>query len=251
MGMVKFWDANTSTQLQSFTAHGADILCLEIGPTGNAVYTSGVDQRVVEFLSVEVSAGKPSAFSTGRQRRWIQSCSRRLHSHDVRALAMWPAQSTFPSNSPASTDTGVPILVSGGLDMSPVFTPSATPGRFGSMPTNPFNKSGPASFEESHYHRTPFTTPVTSVSAPSRLVACRQEKKIGIWRILETPAKSENDDEESGGWVKVLEMELKFKNNISSLDLSNDGTWLAVADVEETKLFRLKKAIASAMSTVL
>lgn len=31
-GTVKFWDARTSTQLHSFTAHGADVLCLAIGP---------------------------------------------------------------------------------------------------------------------------------------------------------------------------------------------------------------------------
>ena len=29
--MVKFWDSRTCTQLQSFQAHGADVLCLTIG----------------------------------------------------------------------------------------------------------------------------------------------------------------------------------------------------------------------------
>lgn len=32
MGTVKFWDAQTCTQTQSFTAHGADVLCLAISP---------------------------------------------------------------------------------------------------------------------------------------------------------------------------------------------------------------------------
>jgi U3 small nucleolar RNA-associated protein 4 len=32
LGMVKFWDSRTCTQLQSFEAHGADVLCLVIGP---------------------------------------------------------------------------------------------------------------------------------------------------------------------------------------------------------------------------
>lgn len=30
--MVKFWDSRTCTQLQSFQGHGADVLCLAIGP---------------------------------------------------------------------------------------------------------------------------------------------------------------------------------------------------------------------------
>lgn len=32
LGMVKFWDSRTCTQLQSFQGHGADVLCLAIGP---------------------------------------------------------------------------------------------------------------------------------------------------------------------------------------------------------------------------
>ena len=32
MGIVKFWDSNTCTQLQSFQGHAADVLCLTVGP---------------------------------------------------------------------------------------------------------------------------------------------------------------------------------------------------------------------------
>ena len=32
LGVVKFWDSKTCTQLHSFPAHGADVLCLAIGP---------------------------------------------------------------------------------------------------------------------------------------------------------------------------------------------------------------------------
>src|SRR6266498_4953752 len=32
LGMVKFWDSRTCTQLSSFQAHGADVLCMTIGP---------------------------------------------------------------------------------------------------------------------------------------------------------------------------------------------------------------------------
>ena len=36
MGMVKFWDARTCTQLQSFQGHAADVLCLTVGPVGSS-----------------------------------------------------------------------------------------------------------------------------------------------------------------------------------------------------------------------
>ena len=32
MGIVKFWEPRTCTQLSTFQAHGADVLCLSIGP---------------------------------------------------------------------------------------------------------------------------------------------------------------------------------------------------------------------------
>jgi U3 small nucleolar RNA-associated protein 4 len=35
LGMVKFWDSRTCTQLQSFRAHNADVLCLAIGPVSS------------------------------------------------------------------------------------------------------------------------------------------------------------------------------------------------------------------------
>lgn len=38
LGMVKFWDSRTCTQLQSFEAHGADVLCLVVGPVRDNSY---------------------------------------------------------------------------------------------------------------------------------------------------------------------------------------------------------------------
>lgn len=35
LGMVKFWDSRTCTQLQTFKAHGADVLCMAIDPVGD------------------------------------------------------------------------------------------------------------------------------------------------------------------------------------------------------------------------
>ena len=37
MGIVKFWDSRTCTQLQSFHGHAADVLCLTIGPVSDYI----------------------------------------------------------------------------------------------------------------------------------------------------------------------------------------------------------------------
>lgn len=266
MGMVKFWDAVTCTQLQTFTPHGADVLCLAINPGNNAVYTSGVDQKVTEFLAVEVSTSKQGSISSGSQRRWIQSCTRRLHSHDVRALGTWPPHSLFPSVSSASTTKPhvkriSPILVSAGLDMSLIFTPCTTPGPEASHSQliNPFVKSGACTFEESYYYRAPFTTAVTCIAPNARLLASRYDNQVAVWRIKQSPTELVDfggesmslDREDVGGWSKVLEMQLKVGTNISAIALSPNGRWLAVSDLHEVKLFSLVQVSKSALFLVI
>jgi U3 small nucleolar RNA-associated protein 4 len=41
MGIVKFWDSKTCTQLSTFQAHGADVLCLSVSPVSH--FTSRFD----------------------------------------------------------------------------------------------------------------------------------------------------------------------------------------------------------------
>ncbi|CCA72004.1 related to UTP4-U3 snoRNP protein [Serendipita indica DSM 11827] len=247
MGMVKFWDSRTCTQLHSYTSHGADVLCMAINHWSNAVYTSGVDQKVAEFLPVEISAGKPSILSSGKQNRWIQSKARRLHSHDVRALAIWPPQSLFPAAASAKSNavTGdiPPLLVSAGLDMSPVTIPCAPPNQNPSKYANPFGKSNLATFEEAYCSRAPFTRSVIAVAGHARLVACRNDSRVSVWRIKEPPNEVDEEvmKEIPDGWVKLLDLQLNTATTLSALALSADGRWLAVADANEVKLFLLRK----------
>ena len=43
MGIVKFWDSKTCTQLSTFQAHGADVLCLCVSPVSSFVLRSNPD----------------------------------------------------------------------------------------------------------------------------------------------------------------------------------------------------------------
>lgn len=127
-GRVTFFDAQTRTPIPeaSFRAHAAasDVLALCVGPDGRTIYSAGVDQKVAEYTRIDTSSGRG---------RWIHIASRRLHAHDIRALALDPPYSPLSSAQAIasvsdSTPTGrLPVLISGGVDFNLVLTPAAPP----------------------------------------------------------------------------------------------------------------------------
>ncbi|KAI0374397.1 WD40 repeat-like protein [Pilatotrama ljubarskyi] len=254
MGNVKFWDAKTCTQLQSFQGHAADVLCLTIGPDGTAVYTSGVDQKVTQFSYVKTSRSEanPSPLVPRSAGRWVQTCSRRLHSHDVRALAMWPPYTPLPPTHQRHFPADIaPVLASGGLDMSVVLTPAALPtATLSGKVVNPLATSTTATFEEAYHRRMAYTSgPASSSSVhlakKARLVMCTREAGLSVWCIAKRQQRGQEDADvdaqsaQDGGWERVLDMDLNVHTNIAAGAISDDGRWIAVADWYETKLFQL------------
>ncbi|KAJ7932627.1 WD40-repeat-containing domain protein [Mycena leptocephala] len=253
LGVVKFWDSRTCTQLQSFQAHGADVLCLTVDPTGTAVYTSGVDQKISQFCFVKTSPGEKSS-----SRRWIQTSSRRMHSHDVRALAIWPPYTTLPPSHRHQFPIDIaPILASGGLDMSVVVTPAALPTNTVVKIVNPISTSIHSTFEDSYHRRLAYSSGPSSTSAvqiarQARLVCCARDAGLGIWRITKKPAPPEEeavtaDDPDAAGWEKVLDMELNVHTNLLATAVSDNGRWLIVSDLYESKLFALSSGADGAL----
>ncbi|TFK23110.1 U3 small nucleolar RNA-associated protein 4 [Coprinopsis marcescibilis] len=273
MGVVKFWDSRTCTQLQSFQAHNADVLCLAISPEGTAVYTSGVDQKTVQFSLIKVQAS--TGASATKNVRWAQTSSKRMHSHDVRALAIWPPYTAIPpsfikqqhKNRSYFPIDVAPVLASGGLDMNLVLAPAALPSSSVVKVVNPLNTSTVANFEDAYHRRVAYSLDGrVQVAKAARLVSCIREAGITIWRISKKPssaaldvsgedkmdedqpgqdvppAKESDSDKEpyAGGWERVLEMELSVTSNIVVHRISDDGSWLAVSDAYETKLFKLR-----------
>lgn len=96
---------------------------------------------------------------------------------------------------------------------------------------------------------------VTCVAPAARFVACRYEDRVGVWRINEgrtigSMEGNEMDDWEGmdgtdpsdgTGWSKMLEMQLKVETSLSAIALSSNGSYLAVADLTEVKLFLLNQ----------
>ncbi|KAJ7783542.1 WD40-repeat-containing domain protein [Mycena maculata] len=253
LGMVKFWDSRTCTQLQTFQAHGADVLCLAVDPTGTAVYTSGVDQKISQFCFVKTSGGEKVS-----SRRWLQTSSRRMHSHDVRALAIWPPYTTLPPSHRRQFPADVaPILASGGLDMSVVVTPAALPTNTVVKIVNPISTSIHSTFEDSYHRRLayssgPSSTSAVQVARAARLVCCTRDAGLGIWRILRKPTPFDEgllevEDIDAPGWEKVLDMEFNVHTNLFASAISDDGRWLAVSDLYEAKLFSLSSDSTGAL----
>ncbi|KAH8835371.1 WD40-repeat-containing domain protein [Flagelloscypha sp. PMI_526] len=220
LGLVKFWDSRTCTQLQSFKGHKADVLTMTAGPDGRTVYSSGVDQKITQYSLVK------TANATGRYAtRWVQSSSRRLHSHDVRSISVWPPYSCFPPSHKRPVDVHVaPILASGGLDMSVLLTPAAPPANTVVKIINPLRTGQDATFEESHqrriaYPRGPSNSAAVHLARDVRLVVCVRENAVCMNTCLRCN-------------FKLFQIFLAVQSR-------TDGKWLAISDIQETKLFSL------------
>ncbi|KAF9206842.1 U3 small nucleolar RNA-associated protein [Podila verticillata] len=223
LGHVKFWDGETTTMIQSFNSHGADVLCLAAARDGNTVFSSGVDRKCNQYKFVDQPAprknGKNGSINgkTEMVTKWVLAGSRRFHSHDVRALAL--------------DDTrNVNTLVSGGVDVSMVVCPAAD-------------------FPDTNQRRLPHVPqrPIVSISKSKRLMLCRQEHGVKVWRLGKSASPVQPYSElEIGAHMDLIEpqqaiLEMNFKDdrNLTASALSEDGHWIAVADIEEVKLFRI------------
>lgn len=88
-GKVQFWDGAFGTLLQNVRQHTAAVLTLTASASGDAVFASGVDYKLVKFVRVSAASG------------FIVGAHVRRHTHEVRALAVSHAAS---------------VVVSGGVD---------------------------------------------------------------------------------------------------------------------------------------
>ena len=227
---------------------------------GTSVFSSGVDQKIVEFSYVPTAPESSSSALTTARSQWIQSGSRRVHSHDVRSLAVWPPYSLVPpfhKRKPSANAPYIaPVLASGGLDMSIALTPvlpaSMTSSSIAPRVVNPLATRVATTFEDSYYRRIAYTVPMC-VSRGARLVANMHETGINIWRILDIPGSdsvldgvdASTDPESRNAWEKVLEMDLNVRTNLIASALSDDGRWLVVSDMYEAKLFELRTNVST------
>ncbi|PWN52112.1 WD40 repeat-like protein [Violaceomyces palustris] len=284
-GVVTFFDARTRVPIPGATfkahANGSDVLVLCVGPDGKAVYSAGVDQKVAEYALVRGGGGisggggdsrKKGGKGNDKKERWVFITARRLHAHDIRALAMDPpfdmreAVSSRLENRALAPDR-LPILLSGGIDFNLVLIPASPPSGVNvkiqapkgqAAQLNPISSNALTTFADTTQRRVPFVPSssrngssgggaVVKICASKEWILLRRETSVGIWKL--DLANSDLEDElqlvENGSipanWGKLIEMEIKTKTNITCLDISPDGQFLAVSDLYETKLFALEE----------
>ncbi|KAF9584858.1 hypothetical protein BGW38_004904 [Lunasporangiospora selenospora] len=225
LGHVKFWDGSSATMVQSFTSHGADVLCLAVSEDGKTVFSSGVDRKCCRYRFVDqVDAPKKLGKRNGDSNKsdlvskWVLSGSGRSHSHDVRALAL-------------NESRNVDALVSGGVDVSMVVC-------------------SPSTFPDNNMRRLPYVPqrPVISVSQSQRLMLCRMPHGVKVWRLGKTATPVQPFTElEIGSRLDLIQpqqaiLEMNFRDdlNLTASALSEDGHWIAVADIDEVRLFRIE-----------
>ncbi|XP_049860370.1 U3 small nucleolar RNA-associated protein 4 homolog [Schistocerca gregaria] len=80
-GQVCFWDGNMGVLSESHESHMADIFCLCLSRDQTNIYCAGMDPIIANYVNVKIKG-------QGRKSRWVKSVQRRIHDHDVRALAL-------------------------------------------------------------------------------------------------------------------------------------------------------------------
>lgn len=269
LGFVIFYDAKTRIPLPDarFQVHdkGADILCLVPGTDGKTVYSGSVDQKVSEFALIH--------------NKWTHMATRRLHAHDVKALAIDPVPSIVPGSRPKGRSV-VPVLVSASTDYNVVLTPASPPSQvslsrqtksrrgrktvaaFVEGLANPVSSNPITSFASTTQRRLPFVPVRCSASSwagsgSGSVLICskrswivhRSHATVEVWQLGEhistgnaallPPAPAGERSETS--YRLLLQMEMnKRSSKLIAHAISLDGAFLAISSLSETKVYSLR-----------
>ncbi|CAD6580785.1 MAG: U3 small nucleolar RNA-associated protein [Alectoria sarmentosa] len=187
-GTLCFWDGKNYALLQRIKSHDADILDVAVSTDGQSVFSGGMDRRTT--LYKRTGNGRP-----GEGHRWVKIKHQRMHQNDVKVMA------TFETR-------GLSILVSGGLDTTPIIVPIQDFGR--------------------EHHRALANLP----QEPNVRSATNK-------RLLLDEDSSLHVDEPQGRRL-VAKIALQGDEAITSADISSDGKKLAVATMAEIRVFGLR-----------
>ncbi|KAI9834368.1 MAG: hypothetical protein M1819_002979 [Sarea resinae] len=207
-GEVRFWDGKNYSLLQKMKSHRADVLSLATSIDGETVISGGMDRRSTVYRRTAGSKG-------GDRRRWAEIAHRRLHAHDVKAMA------TFETKN-------MSVVASGGLDTTPII-----------IPLREFGKE---------YHQTISSLPQTPQlgSAPAkRCLMSWWDREVSIWKVQGNPSipRPEDitfDEGEVQNHKLIAKILVKGEENITSAALSMNCDLLAISTTAGVKVFRLR-----------
>lgn len=145
--------------------------------------------------------------------------------------------------------------MSGGVDTTLVMTPCGTSSSADSQIINPIPKNagvaGSTLLGDAHFRKHGSLNGVdastVTLSSSGRLLLARLETSLALYQLAEVSKgengrlKKEEGESVGGGWEKVLDMELNASTSLISSAVSDDGNWLAVSDLGETRVFFLEE----------
>ncbi|EFR04481.1 U3 small nucleolar RNA-associated protein 4 [Nannizzia gypsea CBS 118893] len=195
-GEIRIYDAKNYSLVQRLQGHQADVLDIAVSADGESIVSGGADQRTVLYKLKR----REKQMTT---RRWAEVIHRRYHTHDVKALAAFETKD-------------ISIVVSGGLDTTPVILPLRELGR-------------------EHHRKLPNLPqiPQVSSSGASRLLMSWWDREVNIWRVAGSFA---SDMEQHKLVGKIL---FQGDEHLTCAALARDGTILAAATISEVRVFTL------------
>ncbi|KAL9084986.1 MAG: hypothetical protein Q9159_004952 [Coniocarpon cinnabarinum] len=211
-GEICWWDRENYGLLQKIQAHEADVLCLATSKDGRTIFSGGIDRKTVIYTLSE--------HHTPSRRRWAVSSHKRIHTHDVKAMA------SLESNN-------ISVVTSGGPDAHLTIMPLAK-------------------HQEEYHRKIPFVPQKPPIVGARRLVLNWSANELSIWRVRSRHqlGLSESGANDHAGFELAARMGLKGEENIACACLSSDGKLLAVSTSAETKLFQIRHKRADQQRSV-
>ncbi|KAG8285601.1 U3 small nucleolar RNA-associated protein 4 [Homalodisca vitripennis] len=192
-GKLCMWDGNSGTNIASHQSHKADVLCVCLDDQQTTVYAAGVDPLIATFERIQLKSDS---------NKWVRSIQRRIHDHDVRALAYCHGK-----------------LFSGGVDGYLALS---------SYPPKVLLRYPPLSSSS------------VCLAPKARCVLLRYAKYLELWRLGDTqgwkPDHSQHSLPLSQDVVKLVQLHSKDSQHIRCAAVSGDAHWIAYST---DSLFRL------------
>ncbi|KAJ9595879.1 hypothetical protein L9F63_012938, partial [Diploptera punctata] len=207
-GFISFWDGNIGTQIESVQSHKADILCLCLAEDEKSVHCAGVDSMITCYTKVLLRGGS----GTGSQNRskWMKSIQRRIHEHDVRALAL--------------AEDGK--LLSGGVDSYLAIS---------KYPPRTLVMYPPV-----------FQAPCVTVCPDARYIMLRYSTHLEVWQLgRSSPVQDGNGIQDHllsliEDPVQLMMLKSRRGEAIVCADMSSNGRWLAYSTPTLLNFFRFE-----------
>lgn len=199
-GEVCIWDGTTYYLSQRLVGHDSDCLEIVTSTDGQTILSGGMDGRIAVY--------KLGPKDGDKKGRWAKIGHRRVHDGDIKAMTVYDSKQ-------------LSVVVSGGLDTTPVVTPLRT-------------------FGQEHHRKLPGLphTPVCSSSPTQRLLVTWWDREVSLWRI-NTPHPDSIVPTPEESRKLVSRIAIMGDDAISSATISDNGSVIAVSTMTSVKAFYL------------